>query len=106
MIWFFGVLVVIQMIFWVYFTTKKKYITLIATGLLGIFSIWSFIDAYMKYIYVDPCEGIDGCMNETGLIFVLFIILMVMTILISLIVLIIDINNSKKINNRISNFYK
>ena len=98
--WFFGLLVVIQMGFWIYFAINKKYITLFVTGLLGIFCIWSFIDSYMKYIYVDPCEGIDGCMNETGIIFVLLILLMLMTTLISLTVFIIDKNNPKKIKTK------
>jgi hypothetical protein len=85
-----------QISLWVYFITKKKYGVLISTGLLGVFSIWSYVDAYMKYIYIDPCEGIDGCMNETGMIFILLTILMLLSTLVSLFVFIMDRYKIKK----------
>lgn len=95
MIWFFGFTVIIQIVLWIFFIIKKKYGVLIASGLLGIFSICSYVDAYMKYIYIDPCEGIDGCMNETGMIFVLLTILMLLSTFISLFVYIKDRCNIK-----------
>lgn len=96
MIWFFSLVVAAQIALWVYFITKKKYGVLISTGLLGVFSIWSYVDAYMKYIYIDPCEGIDGCMNETGMIFILLTILMLLSTLVSLFVFIMDRYKIKK----------
>ncbi|MGD9761859.1 MAG: hypothetical protein AB7U52_05480 [Candidatus Izemoplasmatales bacterium] len=99
MIWFFGLMVIIQIALWIYFLMKKKYGVLIITGLLGVFSIWSYIDAYMKYVYVDPCEGISGCINETGMIFVLLSLVMLLTVIISLFVFILElykVKNSKK----------
>ena len=99
MIWFFGLLVVVQIALWVYFIIKKKYVVLITTGLIGIFSIWSYVDAYMKYIYTDPCEGIDGCMNETGMIFIFLTILMLLSTLFSLFVFIM---NRYKIKNEVN----
>ena len=95
MVWFFGLLGMIQMVLWMYFIRKKKYSVLIGTGILGIFSIWSYVDAYYKYIYINPCEGIDGCMNETGMIFVLLTILMLISTFISLIVFIMDRYHTK-----------
>jgi hypothetical protein len=96
MIWPFGALTIIQIVLWVYFITKKKYAVLITTGLIGIFSIWSYVDAYLKYIYFNPCEGIERCMNETGMIFVVLFIIMLISILISLLVFIADCYNFKK----------
>ena len=95
MIWFFGLMVIIQIALWIYFLMKKKYGVLIITGLLGVFSIWSYIDAYMKYIYVDPCEGISGCINETGMIFVLLSLLMLLTVIISSLVFILELYKVK-----------
>jgi len=95
MIWFFGLIVIIQIVLWIYFIVKKKYAVLIASGLLGVFSIWSYVDAYIKYIYIDPCEGMDGCMNETGMVFVLLTILMLLSTLVSLLVFIMDRYNIK-----------
>lgn len=95
MIWFFGSLVIIQIALWIYLITKKKYTVLITTGLIGIFSIWSYVDAYLKYIYLNPCEGIDGCVNETGMIFIILTIIMSISILISMGFFISDRYNSK-----------
>lgn len=96
MIWFFASMAIIQIGLWIYFIIKKKYAILIVSGFLGVFSIWSFVDAYIKYIYFDPCEGIDDCMNETGMIFVLLIFLMLMTTFISLIAFILDFYKNRK----------
>ena len=90
MIWFFSIIVIVQATLWINLIRKKKYGTLIITGLIGIFSIWSYVDAYMKYIFVDPCQGIDGCMNETGIIFVVLTMLVLLSIFISLFVLFLD----------------
>ncbi len=97
MIWFFGLMVIIQIALWIYFVKRKKYGVLFITGLIGIFSIWFYIDAYMKYIYVNPCEGIDDCMNESGMIFVLLNALMLLSIIITLFIFFIDRYNIKKI---------
>jgi hypothetical protein len=97
--WFFGLIAIIQIILWIYFILNKKYLALITTGLLGVFSIWSYLNAYIKYIYNDPCYGIEGCMNETGMIFVILTILILISTLVSLFVFIIErynINNSNK----------
>jgi len=96
MIWFFASMAIIQIGLWIYFIIKKKYAILIVSGFLGVFSIWSFVDAYIKYIYFDPCEGIDGCMNETGMIFVLLIFLMFLSTFISLIAFVLDFYKNKK----------
>ena len=95
MIWSFALIVMIQVALWIYLIKKKKLGVLIFTGLLGIFSIWAYIDAYMRYIYVDPCEGVEGCMNETGMIFVALTILMLASTLISLFVFLHDFYKTK-----------
>lgn len=88
--WFFGALVIIQIFFWIYFIRAKRNISLVMTGVLGAYCIYSFIDAYLKYVYVDPCAGIDGCMNETGMIFIYTFSLMILIIIVSLCIYLFD----------------
>jgi hypothetical protein len=83
-IWIFSLLITIQIALWIYFTIHKKYKVLILTGLCGAVCIFLFVDAYLKYIYRDPCEGTEGCFNETGMIFVFLIGFMLLITFISL----------------------
>lgn len=98
-IWFFSLLVVIQFVFWVYFILKKKFKAFIFTLISGVFSILLYTNAYLKYVYHDPCEGIDGCFNETGLIFVFIIGLMLLTTLISLTIFIMNRDSVRSKNS-------
>lgn len=95
MIWPFVLIVMIQVALWIYLIKKNKLGVLFFTGLIGIFSIWAYIDAYLKSIYVDPCEGIEGCMNETGMIFVVLTLFMLASTLISLFVFLNDCYKTK-----------
>lgn len=82
MIWLLGTFLMIQASMWMYFILHKKYKPFAMTGLLDGLLIWAFIDSYLKYVYVNPCDGIEGdCFNETGMIFIFIIFgMIIMTI--------------------------
>lgn len=104
MIWIFGILEVIQLLFLVYFIVRKKYFSFTFFTIFDGFILWSFIDAYVKYVSIDPCDGIDdGCMNESGMIFVGILFFMIIMLICSLIFIIGDRMKSRPNFNDIKN---
>ena len=99
MILVFSLISLFQIVLWIYIIAKKRFGVLITTGLLGGFSIGLYLNAYYKYILNDPCAAIEGCLNETGIIFILLIALLLLSTLFSLSIFIKDFIRLKDKNN-------